>query len=94
MESGSIMHCMTLRHYDQMHGSIKFSWGVFRRAQDVNTNIDGEKFGYLNRRDPFYCTTVPIYLTRVVSGIMEQLREKLKSSPQFKTNLATLGISN
>ena len=31
---------------------------------------------------------------RVVSGIMEHLREKLKSSPQFKTNLATLGISN
>ena len=31
---------------------------------------------------------------RVVSGIMAHLREKLKSSPQFKTNLATLGISN
>ena len=31
---------------------------------------------------------------RVVSGIMEHLREKLESSPQFKTNLATLGISN
>ena len=30
----------------------------------------------------------------MVSGIMEHLREKLKSSPQFKTNLATLGISN
>ena len=35
-----------------------------------------------------------ICLPRVVSGIMEHLREKLKSSPQFKTNLATLGISN
>ena len=31
---------------------------------------------------------------RVVSGIMEHLREELKSSPQFKTNLATLGISD
>ena len=33
-------------------------------------------------------------MARVVSGIMEHLREKRKSSPQFKTNLATLGISN
>ena len=33
-------------------------------------------------------------IPRVVSGIMEHLREELKSSPQFKTNLATLGISD
>ena len=33
-------------------------------------------------------------MARVVSGIMEHLREELKSSPQFKTNLATLGISD
>ena len=32
--------------------------------------------------------------TRVVSGIMEHLKEKIKLSPEFKIDLATLGISN
>ena len=39
-------------------------------------------------KDPLYKSWLE------VSGIMEHLREKLKSSPQFKTNLATLCFSN
>ena len=62
----------------------------FRGNQFTQKAVNKEDADRTNEGTPPCQTSRP----RVVSGIMEHLREKLDSSPQFKTNLATLGISN